>query len=376
MQRCGIIEVGTRGIRLLVAQVSRRNSRGFEVLRTKGGLVNLGENLSPESPAMTEDRMRAAATMVEEFFREAADFQPDHIVVLATEVLRRASNVEEFLDKLPEGLPVFILKPPQEAALSYRAAADSFRGHNIRGGELRYGPLLLVDLGGGSAEIVAGLFGSSPRETSIASTLHLAELGSVGMQSFFDNATGTVAQRIDALEQRVRDMWKRQPELIFGNPRTAAQHATDDDEANGDDAEYEDDADDADTEGETSPSVGIVALGSAATELAWRLRGASPQSFRSRDVHGQRVTLGAARDFAATLRDRLPTDVADLTDEQMRDMALLFGSFVFDTILSGIGADYFRVCGFGLRFGAAAALLEGGQFPPEAPEPAAETQVR
>ena len=46
MQRCGIIEVGTRGLRLVVAQVSHTQPSGFEVLKTRGGLVNLGGNVT------------------------------------------------------------------------------------------------------------------------------------------------------------------------------------------------------------------------------------------------------------------------------------------------------------------------------------------
>jgi exopolyphosphatase/pppGpp-phosphohydrolase len=351
MQRCGIIEVGTRGIRLVVAQASKKNARGFEVLRTRGGLVNLGSSLSPDNPNMTLDRMEAAATMVEEFFREAADFQPDHIVVLATEVLRRAQNTDEYLDMLPQGLPVFILTPAQEAALSFRASADSFRGHHIRGGELPLGAMMLVDLGGGSAEVVAGQFGDSAPDTSIASTLHLPELGSVGMQTFFETGNGTPLANANFLEEHVGRLWEAQPDLEFKDPHDKQDTGLV--EANPED------------EGPQS----IVALGSAATELAWRMRGASPQSFRSRDVHGQRVPIDPAREFANEIRNKLPESMADVTDDIKKDLQLLFGSFVFDAILKSYDVDHFRVCGFGLRFGAAASLLEeDGEFPPSAPE--------
>ncbi|MGE0434048.1 MAG: hypothetical protein AB7S36_17465 [Planctomycetota bacterium] len=334
-----------------MAQQSRKNPRGFEVLRTRGGLVNLGNNLSPDNPMMSLDRMEAAATMVEEFFREAADFQPDHIVVLATEVLRRAQNTDEYLDMLPEGLPVFILSPAQEAALSFRAAADSFRGHHLRGGEMAFGPLLLVDLGGGSAEVVAGWFGASAAETSIGSTLHLPDLGSVGMQSYFDFASGTPIERAAKLERYVRQMWEDQPLMEFG--REIQERSDGLVEAN---------------PPEAAP-YSVAALGSAATELAWRLRGASPQSFRSRDVHGQRVMADAAAEFSDKVRSELPENVEDITDEMRKDMGLLFGTYVFDSIMKTYDSDHFRVCGFGLRFGAAASLLEeNGDFPPSAPE--------
>ena len=351
MQRCGIIEVGTRGIRLVVAQQSRKNPRGFEVLRTRGGLVNLGNNLSPDNPMMSLDRMEAAATMVEEFFREAADFQPDHIVVLATEVLRRAQNTDEYLDMLPEGLPVFILSPAQEAALSFRAAADSFRGHHLRGGEMPYGPMLLIDLGGGSAAVGAGYFGASAAETRIGSTLHLPDLGSVGMQSYFDFASGTSGERCAKLEGHVKRMWEDQPKMEFGlEDQTRTDGLV---EAN---------------PPEAAP-YSVAALGSAATELAWRLRGASPQSFRSRDVHGQRVMRDSAQEFADKVLAELPESAEEVGEEQRKDLSLLFGTFVFDSVMQTYEVDNFRVCGFGLRFGAAASLLEdNSDFPPSAPE--------
>lgn len=363
MQRCGIIEVGTRGIRLVVAQHSKKNPRGFEVLRTRGGLVNLGEKLTPENKAMTEDRMRAAADMIEDFFREAADFQPDHIVVLATEVLRRASNVDEFLEKIPGGLPTYILTPRQEAALSFRAAADSFRGHNIRGGEFHDGPMLLIDLGGGSAEIVAGSFGTAVGHSNVADTLHLPALGSVGMQEVFDTTDGDIATRARAVAQHVETTWRTQPPLTFGSIRSGA--VVDDDDGDAVDGAEVLEAEDEGGGTAVGLKVNVAALGSAATELAWRLRGASPQSFRSRDVHGQRVGLQAARDYGAKLLDKLKDkDPENLADEDRKDVGLLFGTYVFDEILSAFDAEHFRVCGYGLRFGAAAYLLEGGTFPP------------
>lgn len=336
MQRCGIVEVGTRGIRLVVAQVSYKNPRGFEVLRTRGGLVNLGNSLTADNPYMSLDRMEAASTMIEKFFREATDFQPDHIIVLATEVLRRAQNVDEFCEMLPGGLPIYILTPAQEAALSYRAAADSFRGHHVRGGELPYGPLLLIDLGGGSAEIVAGAFGATPTETSITSTLHLPDLGSVGLRTFFDSGEGTSKDKVDFLATHVQTFWSKQLPMTFdsgGSPNSNGSGC--------------------------AANCVVVALGSAATELAWRLRGASPQSFRSRDVHGQRVTLAEAHDFAASVCSALPEDAENLTENHVKDLELLFGTFVFDSVLQSYDVDYFRVCGFGLRFGAAASMLDG-----------------
>ncbi len=338
MHRCGIIEVGTRGIRLLVAQSSDKNPRGFEVLRTRGQLVNLGADVTNDNPIMSYDRMTAGSDCVDEYFREAADLQAEDIVILATEVLRQSANTEEFLDMLPEGIPVYILTPEQEAALSYRSVADSFRGNKVKNGELSWGPMLLLDLGGGSAEIVAGEFGSTAADSDVCSTLHLPELGSVSMQQYFDNATYDISDAFDKLEKYVDELWGSQPPLVF-------------------DPQYP-----------GSGPLSIVALGSAATEIAWRLSGNSPQSFRSRDVHGMSVYQDEVTNFCTEIKAALPATREELTDQNKRDITLVCGAFIFKTVLKNYGLDHFRVCGYGLRFGAAGSLLQDpAAFPPSAP---------
>src|SRR5205085_1812311 len=82
----------------------------------------------------------------------------DRVELVGTEVFRRAANVAVFRAGLPRGLALRVLRPEEEAAGSFLAACWGFRRTLPAEGNL-----ILVDLGGGSTEVVAGVQGPAPR---------------------------------------------------------------------------------------------------------------------------------------------------------------------------------------------------------------------
>lgn len=149
MTRVAGIDCGTNSIRLLVADVDRgagtltELDRRMEIVRLGQGVDRTGR-IAPEALDRTLDATRRYADV-------CRDLGVEHIRYVATSASRDAENRQEFVDGVRAALDVEpeVIGGQEEAALSFRGATS------VLGGRHR-GPFLVVDLGGGSTELVLG----------------------------------------------------------------------------------------------------------------------------------------------------------------------------------------------------------------------------
>jgi exopolyphosphatase / guanosine-5'-triphosphate,3'-diphosphate pyrophosphatase len=146
--RVAAIDCGTNSIRLLVADVDAAGNlteldRRMEVVRLGQGVDRTGE-LAPEALERTLAATREYAAAI-----EAAGAQ--RVRFVATSATRDARNRDEFFDgvRAALGVDVEVITGAEEAQLSFRGATGAVA-------ETHAGPFLVVDLGGGSTELVLG----------------------------------------------------------------------------------------------------------------------------------------------------------------------------------------------------------------------------
>lgn len=163
--RVAAIDCGTNSIRLLVADVAADGSltdlvRRMEVVRLGQGVDRTGE-LAPEALARTLEMTREYAATIAELGVERVRF-------VATSATRDARNRQEFVDGVREilGVEPEVVAGGEEAALSFAGATS------VLGAE-HGGPFVVVDLGGGSTELVLG--------TEIPAAAHSMDVGCVRM---------------------------------------------------------------------------------------------------------------------------------------------------------------------------------------------------
>lgn len=150
--RVGVMDVGSNTIRLLVAK--RRKGGLFRVHEEREQL-GLGEDvellgrISPEKLALAE-------TTAAELAEQARALRCASVDVLVTSPGRQAANGEALRDALARGsrLPVRILSAEEEARLAYRGA--------LAAGRTTADSVAVVDVGGGSAQLVVGTAESGP----------------------------------------------------------------------------------------------------------------------------------------------------------------------------------------------------------------------
>ena len=140
-----VIGIGSNSVRMLTADVSgpdfRRLARDRAGTRLFAGLDEKG-NLSAESMSRTLEAMGQMAL-------EARRRRAERLHAFATSAARDARNGKEFMAAAEQatGVPLEILSGEEEAELSFLGASDAIRESGRRG---------VIDIGGGSTEIVTG----------------------------------------------------------------------------------------------------------------------------------------------------------------------------------------------------------------------------
>ena len=140
-----VIGIGSNSVRALVARnnegVFERLYRDREGTRLFAGLDSRGV-LKEESILKTAEAVRRMAAAVRE--KGAEDLS-----IFATSAARDAANGQDFLNAIEQaaGIPPMILTGEEEARLSFFGASRAVKDECFCG---------VIDIGGGSTEIVAG----------------------------------------------------------------------------------------------------------------------------------------------------------------------------------------------------------------------------
>jgi exopolyphosphatase/guanosine-5'-triphosphate,3'-diphosphate pyrophosphatase len=150
--RVAVVDLGTNSTRLLVAQVADGR---VDELAHASNVTRLGEGVDATGRLQDAAIERVHATLAG--YRETIDLlEAERIVAVATSAVRDAANGEDFRAALREryGIDARTISGDEEARLTFRGATSARAP-----GE---GPLLVIDIGGGSTEFVVGRAGEEP----------------------------------------------------------------------------------------------------------------------------------------------------------------------------------------------------------------------
>lgn len=139
------IDIGTNTTRLIVAEVS---SSSVEEIERRTVITRLGEGVDESGVLSAAGIERVHKTLSD--YREVIDQHGvTHTLVVATSAVRDASNGGEFLSEIEGkfGFRVQLLSGREEALLAFRGATL---------GRSLMRSVLVVDIGGGSTELVLG----------------------------------------------------------------------------------------------------------------------------------------------------------------------------------------------------------------------------
>jgi exopolyphosphatase/guanosine-5'-triphosphate,3'-diphosphate pyrophosphatase len=136
------IDIGTNTLRLLIADIDRHS---FRILHSGRIITRLGEQLD-HTGTLSNAAMQRSLEALAAFASDISRRLLDGVRVVATSALRKAENTPEFVRRVRghTGLEIQVIAGEEEARLTMLGVSRS----------LGLDPGLVIDIGGGSTEIV------------------------------------------------------------------------------------------------------------------------------------------------------------------------------------------------------------------------------
>ncbi|GBD46417.1 Guanosine-5'-triphosphate,3'-diphosphate pyrophosphatase [bacterium HR41] len=338
--RVAVIDIGTNSTRLLVADASGSELR--EVARANR-VTRLGAGLDA-SGALGADAIARTVTVARDYVRDARALGAARTVAVATQAVREARNREAFVRALAEatGLALRVLSGEEEACLTFLGATTGLTPAVNRGSAQAAKPpsaeptvgsqsVAVVDVGGGSTEIVTGLPGRSP---TFAVSLPL------GVVRHSERYLAHDPPRASELEALAADARTRLAEALAAPAATSTRPA-------------------ASPDGGAArgvPAVGAaIAVAGTATSLAAIDQRLDP--YDPARVHGYTMSLARARELTGRLAE-LPLAERRKVPGLHPDRAatIVAGGVLLTETLSALGVERFTVSEHDLLHGIAHAI--------------------
>jgi exopolyphosphatase/guanosine-5'-triphosphate,3'-diphosphate pyrophosphatase len=144
-KRIAVVDIGTNSTRLLVAEVADGQ---IEEIERRTRVTRLGQGVDLSGNLATEG-IEAVCQTIADYVEIYEGLGVTRVDAIATSAVRDAANGGAFIAELRERfeLDARVLEGSEEALLTYRGAIS---------GQAPSGPLLVIDIGGGSTELIVG----------------------------------------------------------------------------------------------------------------------------------------------------------------------------------------------------------------------------
>lgn len=190
-----VVEIGSTGIRLLVAEIL--GDRSFRVLDRAGKPLALGRDVFTTGVVSRESIQQCLSILAG--YRELLEgyaIRDEDVYCIATSALREADNRDSFADRveLKTGFKVVIVEGIEENRLMYLAVQDAIRDLRT---PISRGNSLIIEVGGGSTEIML-----LRRSRMVAA--HSLRIGTIRIDQQVQQAMGSSKYLFRFLEENIR----------------------------------------------------------------------------------------------------------------------------------------------------------------------------
>lgn len=144
-RRVAVIDIGTNSTRLLIADV---DGEEVDEIYRESRVTRLGRGVDYSGQLSTEG-IEAVCQTIAEYMPLVAEEEAEKVTVIATSAVRDAENGGAFVAELRErfNLNATVIDGNEEASLTYRGTVAGRSGDEN---------LLVIDIGGGSTEMIIG----------------------------------------------------------------------------------------------------------------------------------------------------------------------------------------------------------------------------
>lgn len=158
--RVAVVDIGTNSTRLLVAEV--RDGRVTEEIARESIVTRLGQGVDATG-RLADEAIDRVFTVLEQYRRQIDDAHAERTVAVLTSAVRDSRNGDAFRTAVKErfGLDARVLEGTKEAELTFLGATSE------RPPDAEPGDIVVIDIGGGSTELVVGRQGAVGFFTSL-----------------------------------------------------------------------------------------------------------------------------------------------------------------------------------------------------------------
>ncbi|MBL8747319.1 MAG: Ppx/GppA family phosphatase [Phycisphaerae bacterium] len=317
-RRLGAIDVGTNSLRLIVAEASPDST--YRVLDDEKAITRLGRGLA-RTNRLHPDTMEESVLAIARMKGIAEGYGVTSLRVIGTAAVREAENGPQFCELVKQrtGLSLVPITAEEEARLAFLSASHAF--------DLRESTCAVVDIGGGSTEIVLASGG-------IVEQVYTSPLGAVRLTEMFPGVESPGHEpAYNALRKHVRKALRD----LVGPPPISPQFII--------------------GTGGTFTTVASVSMQRGSTE---RDSGMLPFAMRGHELQRSEIrhTLDWLRQIPIKARLRVPGLSAD------RAEIIIAGLAVVEGVMKHLGVNSIRVHDRGIRDGLLLTML--GEIYPSA----------
>lgn len=196
------VDMGTNSLHMVVVRIDP-SLPAFTIIAREKETVRLGDR-EPKTGNLKPEVMERTIAAMRRFQELANSFNAEQIVAVATSAVREAPNGRDFLKHLEAeiGLRVNLIAGQEEARRIYLGV--------LSGMEFNEEPHIIIDIGGGSTELILG-DGHEPR--SLSST----KIGAVRLTSEFITTDPISHAEFQYLQAYIRGMLERPIEDLQGH---------------------------------------------------------------------------------------------------------------------------------------------------------------
>jgi exopolyphosphatase / guanosine-5'-triphosphate,3'-diphosphate pyrophosphatase len=193
------IDVGTNSLHMVVARV-QPSLPTFTIVASEKATVRLGDR-DRATGFLTPQAMNMAIETLRRFQSIALSLNAEEIVAVATSAVREAPNGRNFLRQVETelGLAIDLISGQEEARRIYLGV--------LSGMEFNFHPHIIIDIGGGSTELILG-DGHEPR------MLSSTKVGAVRLTAELVTTDPIASQEFQYLQAYARGMLERTSEEL------------------------------------------------------------------------------------------------------------------------------------------------------------------
>ena len=153
---CAAIDIGSNTTRVLVAEPEDGQLR---TVMEQRAYTRINKGLRKKDGAITADKIDEVCDVVATQVRLAEEIGAEKIRIVATAAIRKSPNRKKVAAAIEEaaGFPVDVLSEEEEGRLAFLGATKAL-GHPVDG------EIAVVDVGGGSSEVILGTLAEGVRE--------------------------------------------------------------------------------------------------------------------------------------------------------------------------------------------------------------------